>query len=181
MNNDKSVTRSDSPVPVATLSYDEIAARMQQALDTIASLVPRAPMTLGTTRPYIRQRLGVSPPVIAAAATAAEEESSLRGLMDLADTRDMLAMEWALRPVFDRMNMVGEDMRLVLDARRAKSGAQAMNVYAAAKRVAAGQGGASVATHVDQIKALMPKGKGPRRKKATTPPPVTEPPADEKP
>ena len=94
--------------------------------------------------------------------------------MDLADTRDMLAMERALRPIFDRMNVVNGDLRLALDARRAKCGAEAMNVYAAAKRLAVGQGGWTAAIHVDRIKALMPKGKGPRRKKAATePPPVS--------
>ena len=71
------------------------------------------------------------------------------------------------------MNLVNEDLRLALEARRAKCGAQAMNVYAAAKRLAAGQGAPGIATHVDQIKEFMPKGKGPQKKKK----PTTAPPA----
>ena len=166
----KKVARSESAAPGEALSYDEIAARMQQALDTIASLIPSVPMIMGNTVSYIRQRLGVSPTVIARAATAAEESSLLRGLMDVADTRDMLDMETALRPVFKRMNLVNEDLRLALEARQAKCGAEAMNVYAAAKRLAAGQGAPEIATHLDQIREVMPKGKGPRKKKQTTAP-----------
>src|SRR5258708_40146321 len=71
MNNEKSVTQSDSPMPAPSLSYDEIAARMRQALDTIDSLIPPVSMTMETTVPYIRQRVGVSPEVIGRAAGAA--------------------------------------------------------------------------------------------------------------
>ena len=92
------------------------------------------------------------------------------GLMDVADTRDMLDMENALRPVFKRMNLVNEDLRLALEARRAKCGAEAMNVYAAAKRLAAGQRAPGIATRVDQMREVMPQGKGPRKKKLTTEP-----------
>lgn len=177
----KNVAQSDSAAPGEALSYDEIAARMQQALDTISSLIPSVPMTMETTVSYIRQRLGVSPKVIDRAATAAEESSLLRGLMDVADTRDMLDMEKALRPVFQRMNLVNEDLRLALEARQAKCGAEAMNVYAAAKRLAAGQGAHAIVPHVDQIKEVMPKGKGPRKKKQTTaPPPASGEAPDEK-
>ncbi len=173
MNTEKSVTQSDSAVPEPSLSYDEIAARMRQALDTIDSLIPAISMTMETTVPYIRQRVGVSPEVIALAAVAAETSPSLQSLMDLPDTRDMLAMERALRPVFAFMNLVNESLRLSLDFRRAKSGAEAMNVYAAAKRLAAGQGHPEAAYHVDTIKAAMPKGKGRRRKPKAEPPPAT--------
>jgi hypothetical protein len=168
----KKVARSELGAPGEALSYDEIAARMQGALDTIASLIPSVPMIMGNTVSYIRQRLGVSPTVIARTATAAEESALLRSLMDVADARDMLDMEKALRPVFQRMNMVNEDLRLALDARRAKCGAEAMNVYAAAKRLAARPGAPEIAPHLDQIKDVMPKGKGPRKKKQTMAPPA---------
>ncbi len=170
MNTEKSVTQSDSAVPEPSLSYDEIAARMRQALDTIDSLIPTVSLTLDLR--YIRQRVGVSPEVIAKAAVAAETSPSLQSLMDLPDTRDMLAMERALRPVFAFMNLVNENLRLALDYRRAKCGAEAMNVYAAAKRLAAGRH-PEVAYHVDTIKAIMPKGKGRRRKPKAEPPPAT--------
>lgn len=169
----KKVAQSDSAAPGEALSYDEIAARMQGALDTIASLIPSVPMTIGTTVSYIRHRLGVSIKVIDRTATAAEESSLLRGLMDVVDTRDMLDMARALRPVFKRMNMVNEDLRLALEARQAKCGAEAMNVYATAKRLAAGPGAPEIASHLDQIKEVMPKGKGPRKKKPTTEPPAS--------
>ncbi len=163
---DKSVTQNESPVPGGPDAYDEVAAQMQQALDTIASLIPTVELTLSDTVSYIRQRLGISLAEISEAATAAENSPQLESLMDVADARDMLAMNAALRPVFDRMDRVGASLKFVLDARRVKCGAEAMNVYAAAKRLAAGKGGFQAAVHVQNIKAVMPKGKGRRRKAA---------------
>jgi hypothetical protein len=171
MSNEESVAQNESPVPAGP-SYDEAAARMQQALDTIASLIPIVQLTMSDTVSYIRQRLGVGLAEINQAATAAETTPSLASLMDVADARDMLAMHEALRPVLDRLGRVGWDLKFALDARRVKCGAEAMNVYAAAKRLATGKGGFLASVHVDRIKAVMPKGKGRRRKTATEPAPT---------
>jgi hypothetical protein len=175
----QSLTQNESPVPVGPAAYDEVAARMQEALDTIASLIPTVALTLEDTVSYVRQRLGISLAEISEAATAAENSPQLASLMDVADARDMLAMNAALRPVFDRIDRVGASLKFVLDARRVRCGAEAMNVYAAAKRLAAGKGGFQASVHVENIKAVMPKGKGRRRKPApetATPAPTPEPP-----
>jgi hypothetical protein len=177
MTNSKSVDQNESPVPGGP-SYNDVATRMQQALDTIDSLIPTVELAISDTVSYIRQRLGVSLAEIGQAATAADMTPSLASLMDVADARDMLAMHAALSPVFDRIDRVGWSLKFALDVRRVKCGAEAMNVYAAAKRLAVGKGGFLASVHVENIKAVMPKGKGRRRKAAPepAPPAATEPP-----
>ena len=179
MNRKKSVARDDAPA--AALSYPEITARMIQALDTIASLIPSSPLKDVTPVAYIRRRLGVSPEMIASAIATAEAVSRFQGIMDVSEASDTLALYDALRPVLARMKSVGEDMRLSIEVRLAKTGGEALHIYAAAQRVAQNPGEAEVGAYLQSMAAHMPKGKGNRRRKASaeTAPPETPPsPAD---
>jgi hypothetical protein len=75
---------------------------------------------------------------------------------------------------------VGEDMRLSIEARLAKTGGEALHIYAAAQRIAQDPGEAVVASYLEQMAAYMPKGKGNRRRKTPpeTPPSPADPPED---
>ena len=178
MNRKKSVARDDAPA--ATLSYPEINAMMIQALDTIASLIPSSPLKDVTPVAYIRRRLGVSPQMIASAIATSEAVPRFQGIMDVSDASDTLALYDALRPVLTRLKSVGEDMRLAVEVRLAKTGGEALHIYAAAQRIAQNPGEAEVASYLQSMAAHMPKGKGNRRRKASseTVPPPANPPED---
>ncbi len=107
------------------------------------------------------------------AATAAESAPPLQSLIDVPDTRDTLAFNAAFLPVFERMDLMAQDLKLSIDMRRAKSGTAALNVYATAKRMSQqGFGGAALAGHVANMKPLVKRGKGSHRKVTTVTPPV---------
>ena len=177
MNRNKQVTQNGNATE-ATLDYREIAAVMEQALDTIVSVMPRFALVENSSIAYVRRRLGVTPEMIASAITASEISPLLQPFIDVPGARDTLALKNTLRPVFDRINGIAEDLKFVMEARLVKTGGEALDVYAAAKRVA--QGNAEVAAHLQNMVDAMPKGKGPRRKKVTSdstePPPPSEPP-----
>ena len=103
------------------------------------------------------------------AAIAAETAPLLQGLLDVAETRDTLAFSSVFLPIFERMDRIAQDLKLSIDARRAKSGTAALNVYSAAKRMSEqGFGGKVLATHVAGMKPLVKRGPG--RKKVTVAP-----------
>src|SRR5258706_4087525 len=172
----KSATKNATPTTPTTPTvgdtspYAEAAAKIQQALDTIAAEIPAIPLTLQSTRTYIRRRQGTKPVLIARAATAAEETPALKGLLDVAAARDNLAFNDAFGPLFARMDRINQDLKFQIDARHAQSSAQALTVYSAAKRLAEQvPGGAEVAKHVDAMKVVAPSGKA-KRPKVTEPP-----------
>ncbi len=176
MTND-SVTQNDTtatsttPTTGDTSPYAEAVATIQKALDSIAAVIPAIPLTLQSTRTYIRRRQGTKPELIDTAATAAQETPSLQGLLDVTAARDNLAFNTAFGPLFARMDRIGQDLKFQIDARHAQSSAQALTVYSAAKRLAEQvPGGAEVAKHVDAMKLVAPAGKKVKRTKVTEPP-----------
>lgn len=181
MIRNKKVAQNDVSASGATLSYGEVAAVIEQALDTIASVLPRSPLKENSTIAYVRRRLGVSPTMIARAITASETSPLLQPFIDVTDARDALALREALRPVLDRMNGIAEDLKFTMEVRLVKTGGEALDVYAAAKRVAQSPtGAAEVAAHLQNMEDAMPKGKGRRGPKpaAESPTTTTEPPED---
>ena len=173
--NDTSATPTTPPAR-ATSSYAAAAATIQQALDAITAVIPATPLTLETSIKFIRNRQHVKPELMDKAATAAESAPVLQSLIDVADTRDTLAFNTAFLPLFEQMDRIAQGLKLSIDARRAKSGTAALNVYSAAKRIAQqGYGGADLAVHVANMKPLVKRGPG--RKKKTEPPAATSAPA----
>jgi hypothetical protein len=161
----KGVTEKEAPTGT-NLSYAEIAKVINAALDTIKSVIPEPPLGFGQTIAYVRRRLGVSPQMIARAITTAEVSPKCQNFMDVPDALDTLALRTALRPVFDRMNALAQDLKYAIDIRLVKTGGEALDVYAAAKRAARGTDAATVASHLQSMVEAMPKGKGNRRRKA---------------
>ncbi len=178
----ESVTQNDTtatpttPTTGDTSPYAEAVATIQKALDSIAAVIPAIPLTLQSTRTYIRRRQGTKPELIDTAATAAQETPSLQGLLDVTAARDNLAFNTAFGPLFARMDRIGQDLKFQIDARHAQSSAQALTVFSAAKRLAEQvPGGAEVAKHVDAMKLVAPAGKKVKRTKVTEPPVATPP------
>lgn len=159
-------------------TYAAAVATIQQALDTIAAAMPPKPPALeAAPLKFIRQRLTVKPELMDKAATAAESAPLLQGLIDVPDTRDTLAFNAAFQPVFERMDLIAQDLKLSIDMRRAKSGTAALNVYSAAKRMSQqGFGGSALAGHVANMKPLVKHGPGKKKgTKASTPVATTAP------
>jgi len=154
----------------AVQPYRDVAAVMLQALETIASVMPRSELTQGLQMGWVRRRLGVTREMIASAITASGVSPRFQGIMDAAEARDTLALYDALQPVFTRMNAVGQDLRFTIEARLVKTSREALDLYAAAKRVAEDPDEVKVASHLQSMAAHMPKGKGVRRKPNTDPP-----------
>jgi len=170
----------DAETTAATTSYSEIAAVMLQALETISSVMPASELTQGLHIPYVRRRLGVSREMIASAITASGVSPRFQGIMDEPEARDTLALYDALQPVFVRMAAVSQDLRFTIEARVVKTGGEALDIYAAAKRVAQDPDEVQVLSHLQSMAAHMPKGRGVRRKAplqapaATTDPSASE-------
>jgi hypothetical protein len=175
-----SVTQNDITATAATPPADNAAtyaaavATIQQALDTIAAAMPPKPPALeAAPLKFIRRRLSVKPELMDKAATAAESAPLLQSLIDVPDTRDTLAFNAAFLPVFERMALMAGDLKLSIDMRRAKSGTAALNVYTAAKRISQqGFGGSALAGHVANMKPLVKRGAGGKKKGTTEPPPA---------
>ena len=85
MNNTGNVAQNDTPATPttppadATAAYAAAVAIIQQALDTIASVMPRFTLVQNSAIAYVRRRLGVTPKMIASAITASDP--SEKGMM----------------------------------------------------------------------------------------------------
>jgi len=124
--------------------------------------------------------LGVSREMIASAITASGVSPRFEGIMDEPEARDTLALYDALQPVFVRMTAISQDLRFAIEARVVKTGGEALDIYAAAKRVAQDPDEVQVLSHLQSMAAHMPKGRGVRRKAPLQPPEATtDPPASE--
>jgi hypothetical protein len=169
-----SVTQNDTTAtpPAGTASpYAAAAATIQQALDTIAAAIPPTPLRQQDSVKFIRQRQSVKPALMDKAANAAEASQLLQGLIDVPETRDTLDFSDTFLPLFEQMDRIAQNLKLAIDARHAKSGTAALNVYSAAKRISQqGYGGAELAVHVANMKPLVKRGTGKKKvTKATTP------------
>jgi hypothetical protein len=169
-----SVTQNDTTAtpPAGTTSpYAAAAATIQQALDTIAAAIPATPLRQQDSVKFIRQRQSVKPALMDKAANAAEASQLLQSLIDVTETRDTLDFSDTFLPLFEQMDRIAQNLKLAIDARHAKSGTAALNVYSAAKRISQqGYGGAELAVHVANMKPLVKRGTGKKKvTKATTP------------
>jgi len=69
------------------------------------------------------------------------------------------------------MDLIAQKLKFAIEARHAKSGTAALNVYSAAKRIAQqGYGGADLAVHVANMKPFVKRGKGKKKVTAVPPP-----------
>ena len=168
-------TNTTPPAGTGTTSpYAAAAATIQQALDTIAAVIPATPLRQQDSVKFIRQRQSVKPELMDKAAIAAATSQVLQGLLDVPETRDTLDFNDTFLPLFEQMDRIAQGLKLAIEARRAKSGTAALNVYATAKRISQqGFGGAELAVHVANMKPLVKRGKG----KKKTPPVATTAPA----
>jgi hypothetical protein len=153
--------------------YSDVTAVMLQALETIDSVMPRSELTQGLHIDWVRRRLGVTREMIASAITASGASPRFQGIMDASEARDTLALYDALQPVFTRMNAINQDLRFTIEARLVKTSREALNLYAAAKRVAEDPDEVAVASHLQSMAAHMPKGRG-RRKAPPEAPSATD-------
>ena len=173
-NNNSSVVQNDAPTTPAPAPaagpYADAVATIQAALDAILAAIPATPLKQQSTVKYVRRRQGVKPELIAKAVTAAQTASVLQSLLDVPDARDTLAFGDAFRPIFDRMNGIAQDLKFAIEARHVKSGAEALTVYATAKRIAQGPDGAEMTSHVANMKTSVRRGV--KKAKVTTEPPA---------
>ena len=169
-----SVTQNDTTAtpPAGTASpYAAAAATIQQALDTIAAAIPATPLRQQDSVKFVLQRQSVKPELMDKAAIAAATSQVLQGLIDVPETRDTLDFSNTFLPLFEQMDRIAQGLKFAIDARHAKSGIAALNVYSAAKRISQqGYGGADLAVHVANMKPLVKRGQG--KKKVTTVPPA---------
>src|SRR5258707_15552531 len=104
-------------------------------------------------------------------AMAAATSQVLQGLLDVPETRDTLVFNDTFLPLFEQMDRIAQGLKLAIDARRAKTGTAALNVYSAAKRISQqGYGRADLAEHVARMKPLVQRGKGKKKVTPVTPP-----------
>ena len=172
-----SVTQNDTtatPPAGTTSQYAAAAATIQQALNTIAAAIPATPLRQQDSVKFIRQRQSVKPELMDKAAIAAATSQVLQGLLDVPETRDTLDFNATFLPLFEQMDRIAQGLKLAIDARRAKSGIAALNVYSAAKRISQqGYGGADLAVHVANMKPLVKRGTGKKKVTPVTPPATT--------
>src|SRR5258708_10833888 len=157
-----SVTQNDTSAtpPAGTASpYAAAAATIQHALDTIAAVIPATPLRQQDSVKFIRQRQTVKPELMDKAAIAAATSQVLQGLLDVPETRDTLDFNATFLPLFEQMDRIAQGLKLAIDARRAKSGIAALNVYSAAKRIShQGYAGAHPPLPLPTINPLVKPG-----------------------
>ena len=156
-----------SEIGTVPQSYEERIARINQLIEEIAGLMPPLPPAAASTVTYVRRRQGVSDKMIEKAITTHDADPQLHPRFDAADARDTLAVHAAFRPVCDRMKGVITDCEFMLDARRAKVGAEVLEFYQVAKTVAErSPDAAEIAEHVKNMAQELRGGRKTTRKTA---------------
>lgn len=143
------------PVPVSTPTpYQQIAAEFNAA---ILQLVSRIPGYSDVS--LVKSRRVASAEFVGMTMDAVDASGELQGVrqMDTADSRDMLQLREALRPVMSNILAVHKRLDLLLANREAKAGRAALAIYNIASRLALNPNNTHIAVHVEKLRNELRK------------------------
>ena len=151
-------TTSESGNPAQPFDYAAAAAEVNEALDTIAELVPKFLAAQENSTEFVNRRKNTPIALVEKAIATAEQHATVQALFDVADARDMLAFRQYFRPIQDRLKAAERDLGFSLDARLMEVGRKTRQFYAIAKSVVAHTSGVeTLASQVDGMKATIPQ------------------------
>jgi hypothetical protein len=167
-----------TPAPTASPTvthYQEVAARVSEALDELLALIPNFVESHPTTREFIRTHQGVPIEFVATAIAAVEANPELQGFgwFDATQARDVLQFIEAFRPLLDRWDAAATNLRFTIDSQRAEVNNGALRMYAIAKEAARDPQSTTVAAHVGNLKRDLGRTGVGKKKGTPNPPPST--------
>jgi hypothetical protein len=168
-------TADVTPAPV-TNPYKEVANSLVTMLnDAIASIPhfePKHPVTAKFVHTFAKYPNGFIVTVLAA--VAADPELRQTNKFDVDQAVDALRYLEAFGPLADLLFTFATNLKFSCDARKAKSVADGLQIYAIAKGLGRDPGSASVASHVENMSRDL-NGFGRKTKSKEVPKPTTTP------
>lgn len=162
-----------APAPPVTATptvthYKQLADQFSQALDEIASIIPKLEAQHPATANFVRSHLNVPTEFLATAIAAVEQTPELQGVnkLDVAAARDTLQFIDAFRPIQDKVTAFANSLKFTMASRKASLAADALQIYSIAKGIARDPGAAAVASLVSNLKRDL--GRRGRAKGSTT-------------
>jgi hypothetical protein len=150
----------DPANPNPPFDYAAAAAEVNQALDTIARIVPKFQAAQENSTTYVRLRRNIPLPLVEKAIATAQQHQELQPLFDAVDARDVLTFQQYFRPIQDRLKAAERDLGFSLDARLMEVGRMVRKFYAVTKSVLAWTAGMeTLASHVDGMKVNVQQTK----------------------
>jgi hypothetical protein len=158
-------TLDDIPSPTVTAA-EELAARIGDAIDALAALIPRLEAPHPSTASHVRGARTVSREFITSmiAAVEARPEVRILGTFDTDEARDALQFRDAFRPIADRLATLLASLNYTMAARNAKVAAEAMRTYDIMKGMARDAGGAPLVEHLEVLRRDLGRKNGASRR-----------------
>jgi hypothetical protein len=163
---------ASSSTPTVT-HYQQVAAKLSEAIDEMLALIPNFVESHPATREFVRTHLNVPDYFIGSVIAAAEANPDLPAVsgFDVTNARDTLQFGDAFRPMADKLRAAAKNIRFTIDSRRAQVNREALQFYAVAKGVARDPRKTTVSIHVRFLKRDLGKSGIGRRKKMQDPVP----------
>ncbi len=162
-----------APVPTRT-HYQDLAATLRSALEAVAPQIPFWQAAHPTLRKAIRSGRSVNGKFIETVVAGVDSSPDLQALnkFDLAGAQDMLQFRAAFRPLVDQLLALSRDLLFTMDARQAKVGDQALQMYYLAKGLGRDIGGADILGLAENMGRDLGR-KRPKSRGKGVPPPLT--------
>ncbi len=157
--------------------YQQVAARVSQAMDEMLALMPNFTQSHPLTKGFVRTQRSVPDAFIISTIASVEANPELQSVrkFDVTAARDLLQLSEAFRPLVDRFNAAAKNVQFTIDVKRASLIADALQNYEIAKGVARNPEATTAAEHVGNLKRDL--GRSGKRKKKPAPTPAPTAPA----
>ena len=144
---------TDPPVDPQTPTpthYQQLAAEIQAAIDTIATLLPKLEESLTADTRQARRNLNVPDAFCHTAVNAVEQlpEINAAKKLNVDKCRNQLQFIEAFRPVYDKFEAVSRRLRHALWSNKASAATASLQVLRVAKAYASDNRSPAVAAHV---------------------------------
>ena len=147
-------TEGTPPIASPTVThYQQLAENFMQALDQIASIIPKLEAAHITTASFVKTHQNVPNQFLATAIAAVEQTEELQAVkkLDVLAARDTLQFIEAFRPVVDKVTAFGKNLQFTLRSRKATLVLDSLQIYVIAKGIARDANSAAVASLVDNL------------------------------
>jgi hypothetical protein len=159
---------SAGPTPTVT-HYEELSTAVGDGVKKAFALLDNFEAPHPSTVKFVRGLQNVPVAFIRTTVSAVVETPELQDAqrMDVSEARDALQYGDAFMPLVDLVDGFSRALKFTIDARRAKVAADALQIYDIAKGFARDPGSAHVASHVENMKRDL--GRGRPRTRITAP------------
>jgi hypothetical protein len=144
----------DGASTLTTTRYQEIAAQFMSGLDTLTAIIPNLEVEHPSAVDTVQGHLSIPDAFLGSTIAAVEQTAGLQAVnqLDVPAGHDVLQFIDAFRPVVEKVNALGRNLKFTMSSRKSVLAFDALRVYEVAKGLARDPRNAPLVAHVKTMK-----------------------------